>query len=170
VKVTDNIRGLLWSKMGYANMAFATATVDVDAVEAIDHGRPLMAALMAEVSEVSEREGVRLEPYDHIDPAASCRRSRPTPRRPRRSRRWSIRPCPGRGGAWGCGATRPCATGRPRSIDGQIGLGVAISARHGLAIALTHRLVAIIHAIERGERPMAWANVEALERRRRSAA
>ncbi len=169
VEVTDNIWGFLWSKMGYANMAFATATVDADAGEVIDHCRPLMAALMAEVFEVSEREGVRLEPFDHIDPAVYYPRTRPDAEVAASFEAMvhpAVRSEKRRTGVWRDLAVRH----RPTEVDAQIGLCAAIGARHGLAMPLTHRLVAIVHAIERGERPMAWANVEELERLRRSAA
>lgn len=166
VEVTDNIWGYLWSKMGYANMAFATATVDADAGEVIDRHRLLMAALMAEVFEVAEREGVRLEPFDAIEPSVYYPR-----RRGEAEVLWSFEPMvhpavpseKRRTGIWRDLAVRH----RPTEVDMQIGLCAEIGARHGLSMPLTRRLVAIVHEIEQGRRQLAWDNVEELERLRR---
>jgi 2-dehydropantoate 2-reductase len=165
VSVTDNIWGYLWSKLGYANMAFATATVDADASEVTDRYRLLMAELMAEIFEVADREGIRLEPFDHIDPPLYYPRGRSEaeivasfdstvhPAVPSEKRRT---------GVWRDLAVRH----RPTEVDMQIGLCAEIGARHGLPMPLTHRLVSIVHAIEQGRRPMTWDNVEELEQLR----
>jgi 2-dehydropantoate 2-reductase len=169
VTVTDNIWGYLWSKMGYANMAFATALVDADAGEVIDRYRLLMAALMAEIFEVAEREGVRLEPFDQIDPPMYYPRNRPEAEvlasfepmvHP------AVRSEKRRTGIWRDLAVRH----RPTEVDMQIGVCAEIGARHGLPLPLTHRLIAMVHEIERGERGMAWENVDELNRMRASVA
>jgi len=165
VMATDNIWGYLWSKMGYANMAFATATVDADAGEVIDRYRLLMAALMAEIFEVAVREGVRLEPFDHIDPPVYYPPTRPEPE-VLASFEAMVHPATPsekrRTGVWRDLAVRH----RPTEVDMQIGLCAEIGARHGLPMPLTHRLVAIVHEIEQGRRGMAWENVAELEQMR----
>lgn len=168
VEATDNIFGYLWSKMGYANMAFATATVDADASEVTDRYRLLMAELMAEIYEVADREGYRLEPFDHIVPSAYYPRTA-TQEALLRSFDAMVHPAvqseKRRTGVWRDLAVRH----RPTEVDMQIGLCAQIGAGHGIAMPLTHRLVEIVHAIERGERPMDWHNVEELEQIRRGA-
>ena len=48
---------------------------------------------------------------------------------------------------------------RRTEVDVQIGPIPAIAARHGLATPLVDRLVAMIHEIEEGRRPMTDANL-----------
>ena len=163
VEVTDNIFGYLWSKMGYANMAFATATVNADANEVIDRYRLLMAELMAEIYEVATLEGYRLEPFDHIDPSQYYPRTR-SEEEILRSFDPMVHPAvqseKRRTGVWRDLAVRR----RPTEVDVQIGLCPAIGERHNLPLPLTRRLVEIVHGIERGEREMGWHNVEELDR------
>ena len=153
--------------MGYANMLFATATVDETMADVIDRYRPLMVELAAEIYDVATREGVRVEP--------STRSSRPLfhprPRTPRRQRRL-VRPDNGLAAARArsrraaSGATSRYDGARPRSTCRSAGDG-AIGAGHGLAMPLTNRLVAIIHDLETGRRQMSWENVDELDRLRR---
>ena len=51
---------------------------------------------------------------------------------------------------------------RRTEIDAQIGPIVAIGKEHGLATPLTARLIALIHDIEDGRQPQAWATLDAL--------
>jgi len=169
VHVTDNIWGYLWAKMGYANMAFATAMVDADAGEVIDRYRLLMAELMAEVYDVAAAQGVHPEPFDAIRPEIYHPRGRAEAEilasfepmvHP------AIRSEKRRTGVWRDLWVRH----RPTEIDYQPGLAAAIGARHGLAMPLTRRNVELIHDLEQGRREIGWENVEELERLRRDLA
>jgi 2-dehydropantoate 2-reductase len=166
VRLTDNIWGYLWAKMGYANMLFMTATVDATMADVIDRYRPLAAELAAEIYDVAEREGVRLEAFDAIDPSMY----HPRGRDPRevdasfdRLTAWQRTSEKQKSGIWRDLAVRH----RPTEVDVQIGRAALIGARHGLAMPLTRRLVDIIHDLEQGRRAMSWDNVEELERLRR---
>jgi 2-dehydropantoate 2-reductase len=166
VRLTDNIWGYLWGKMGYANMLFATATVDATMADAIDRHRPLMAELAAEIYDVAEREGVRVEGFDAFDP----RFFHPRGRDPReveaafdRLTAWQRTSEKTKSGIWRDLAVRH----RPTEVDVQIGRAAAIGARHGLAMPLTRRLVDIIHDLEQGRRSMSWDNLAELDRLRR---
>jgi len=54
-------------------------------------------------------------------------------------------------------------------VDQQIGLAAEIGRRHGLPMALTRKLVSMIHELEEGMRPMQWANLDELEQMRSGA-
>ncbi len=133
VKVTDNIWGYLWGKMGYANMLFATALTDETMADIIDRYRPLLVDLAAEVYEVAEREGVAPESFDDVEPALYY---------PRESRDWGAinhsldalvarrrRDAKTRSGIWRDLAVRQ----RPTEVDDQIGLAAQIGAVPWLA-------------------------------------
>jgi 2-dehydropantoate 2-reductase len=61
------------------------------------------------------------------------------------------------------GIWRDLAVRRRRTeIDAQIGPIVTIGREHGLATPLSARLIALIHDIEDGRRPQAWATLDAL--------
>ena len=51
---------------------------------------------------------------------------------------------------------------RPTEVDAQLGIVVTLGDDAGVPTPLTARLVALIHEIERGQRPLAIDNLEAL--------
>lgn len=162
VHLTDNIWGYLWSKLGYANMLFATATVDDTMANVIDRFRPLMAELAAEVYEVAAAERVRLMPFDAIEPDVFFPRGRSRQDVDAsfdRMTAWQRTSEKQKSGIWRDLAVRH----RTTEVDVQIGRAAEVGARHGLAMPLTRRLVAMIHEIERGERAMSWDNPVDLE-------
>jgi 2-dehydropantoate 2-reductase len=165
VHLTDNIWGYRWGKMGYANMLFATATVDATMADVIDRYRGLAAELAAEIYDVAEREGVRVEGFDAVEPSAFHPRGQdPAVVRASLDRMtaWQRTSEKQKSGIWRDLAVRH----RPTEVDVQIGRCAAIGARHGLPMPLTNRLVAIIHDLEQGRRAMSWDNVEELDRLR----
>ncbi|HWE60319.1 MAG TPA: ketopantoate reductase C-terminal domain-containing protein, partial [Chloroflexota bacterium] len=168
VKITDNIWGYLWGKMAYANMLFATALADETMADVIDRYRPLMVELAAEVLAVATREGIRVEPFDNVEPSLYY---------PREGRRAAAiarsfdelvarrrRDLKSKSGIWRDLAVRHRAT----EVDPQIGLVAQIGAQHGLPMPLTHRLVEMIHELEDGRRAMSWRNVDELDALRRA--
>jgi 2-dehydropantoate 2-reductase len=68
-KVTTNVAGFLWSKLGFGAMLTATALADAPMADLIDRHRDLMYRLAAEVFEVAATRGVVLEAFDAFDPA-----------------------------------------------------------------------------------------------------
>jgi 2-dehydropantoate 2-reductase len=163
VTLTDNIWGYLWGKMGYANMLFATALADETMADVIDRYRPLMVELASEVYAVAAREGVRVEPFDNVEPALFF----PPERRDQASIDQSLdalvarrrRDRKSKSGVWRDLAVRR----RKTEVDQQIGLVAEIGASHGLPMSLTHALVGMIHELEDGERRMSWANLDELD-------
>jgi 2-dehydropantoate 2-reductase len=163
VRLTRNIWGYLWGKLGYANMLFATAVVDADMADVIERHSGLMVELATEVYEVAAHERVRPEPFDAVEPALYYpRETRDTSAISRamaelvRLRRLDQKT---RSGIWRDLAVRR----RPTEVDQQIGMVAQIGASHGLRLPLTNRLVTMIHELERGERERCWANVVELE-------
>ncbi len=165
VHPTDNIWGYLWGKMGYANMLFATATVDATMPDVIDRYRELSAELAAEIYDVAQREGVRVMGFDAIEPWVYHPRGQdPTVVNASLDRlvAWQRTSEKQKSGIWRDLAVRH----RTTEVDVQIGRAAAIGARHGLAMPLTNRLVEIIHELEQGRRAMSWDNVAELDRLR----
>ena len=68
-KVTTNVAGFLWSKLGFGAMLTATALADEPMADLIDRHRDLMYRLTAEIFEVAASRGIRLEAFDALDPA-----------------------------------------------------------------------------------------------------
>ena len=167
-RVTGNIWGYLWGKMGYANMLFATALADETMADVIDRYRPLMVELAAEIYEVAAREGVALEPFDNVEPSLFYPRETRQPAAIERSLDELVarrrRDGKSKSGIWRDLAVRRRAT----EVDQQIGLAARIGAAHGLPMPLTHRLVAMIHELEDGRRAMCWRNLDELDELRRA--
>lgn len=166
VRITDNIMGYLWGKLGYANMLFATAIVDADMADVIERYPELMVELAAEVYEVAALEGVKPEPFDAVEPSLyyprTARDSDATSQAIEHLVRLRRADQKTRSGIW-----RDLAVRRRRTeVDQQIGMVAAIGVRHGLPMPLTSRLVQTIHQLERGCRERDWANVEELDQLR----
>lgn len=163
VRSTVNIFGYLWSKLGYANMLYATALVDEPMAEVVDAHRRLMVELSCEVYDAAEAEGIHLEPFDNVEPNLYF---------PREDQDWkaidrSLDSLVGlmrksekqKTGVWRDLAVRK----RKTEVDYHLGAAAAVGGRHGLDMPLTHRLVEMIHEVEDARRTMAWSNVEDLE-------
>ena len=163
VRVTDNVWGCLWSKLGYGNMLYATALVDADQADVIDRFRLRMLDLASEVCEVAHREGVRALGFHGFEPDLYLPRHRRDRDKIQASMDEMIaymrRHQKPRSGIWRDLAVRK----RKTDVDHQIGLAAEIGSGHGLLLPLTQRLITLIHEVEDGSRPMAWANVEELE-------
>jgi 2-dehydropantoate 2-reductase len=162
VKVTDNIWGYIWGKMGYANMLFATATTDETMADIIDRCRHLMVELATEIYDVAAREGVKPEPFDDVEPGLYY---------PRDQRDWDAinrsldalvarrrRDRKTHSGIWRDLAVRR----RPTEVDFQIGLAAEIGGGHGLPMPLTNALVGMIHELESGRRDRSLSNLDEL--------
>lgn len=163
VRVTDNIWGYLWGKLGYANMLFATALTNETMADAIDRYRPLMVDLAAEVYEVAAREGVYPEPFDSIEPSLYFPRATRDEGAifqnlddlvARRRRDVKVR-----SGIWRDLAVRQ----RRTEVDQQIGLVAEIGKEHGLPMTLTRAVISMIHELEEGRRNMTDQNLDELD-------
>ncbi len=163
VRSTANIFGYLWSKLGYANMLYATALVDEPMADVLDAHRQLMVELSCEVYDAAEAEDIHLESFDNVEPNLYF---------PREDQDWgainrSMDSLVGlmrksekqKTGVWRDLAVRK----RKTEVDYHLGAAAAVGRRHGLDMPLTHRLIEMIHEVEDSRRKMAWANVEELE-------
>lgn len=159
---TDNIFGYLWGKEAYGAMLFATALTNdsiADALARPEH-RALYIALAREILAVAFAQGVRPEAFDGFDPAAYL------PNAPAGAASQSLdhlvahnrKSAKTHSGIWRDLAVRK----RPTEVDAQLGIVVRIGAEVGVPTPLTARVVALIHEIERGVRPLAINNLAAL--------
>ncbi len=168
VRPTANVFGYLWAKLGYANMLFATALVDATMADVIERFPDLMVELACEVYDVAEARGVRLEPFDDVEPGLYHPRAGRDPERLRAAMASLVerrrRDGKSKSGIWRDLAVRH----RHTEVDHQLGPAVAIGSEYGLTLPLTRWLVERIHDLEAGRRAMDWANVEELERLRTS--
>ncbi len=67
-RVTDNVAGFLWSKLGFGAMLTATALADAPMADLIDANREVMYRLTCEIFDVAAALSIRLEPFDAFDP------------------------------------------------------------------------------------------------------
>jgi len=160
--MTDNIWGYLWGKLAYGAMLFAQALGEAGIADSLANPAlfPLWRALGAEVMAVAAAEGVRAEGFNGFDPDAFG------PGAAEAAARASIAAMVAfnrtstktHSGVW-----RDLAVRRRRTeVDAQIAPIVTIAERHGIAVPLIARLVAMIHEVERGQRPMTAANLAEL--------
>ncbi len=160
--LTANIWGYLWSKLAYGALLFATALTNdsiADCLASLRH-RELLIALAREVEGVAVGSGVRLEAFDGFDPAAFL------PKASRADAAASLdalvafnrRSAKTHSGIWRDLAVRK----RKTEVEAQLGPVAKAGAIRGIATPLTLRLIALIHDIEDGRRPLDWATLDAL--------
>src|SRR5205085_3969723 len=120
--------------------------------------RHLYIALAREILAVAAARTVRPEAFDGFDPAAYLTTA------PAGAAEHSLdalvahnrRSAKSHSGIWRDLAVRK----RPTEVDAQLGIVVELGREAGVPTPLTARVVALIHEIERGERPMALENFE----------
>ncbi|HTM33384.1 MAG TPA: 2-dehydropantoate 2-reductase [Vicinamibacterales bacterium] len=150
---TPNIWGYLWGKEAYGAMLFATALTNESIADAlaIPAHRPLYIALAREMLAVAAARGVTPEPFDGFDPLAYLPDA--APGAAERSLDALVahnrRSAKTHSGVWRDLAVRKRAT----EVDAQLGIAVRLAAEAGVATPLAARLVALVHDIERGNRP-----------------
>lgn len=160
--LTTGIWNYLWGKLGYGAQLFATAlTPDSMTANFADPSRgPVLIALAREVMAVAKAEGIEPEPFNGFDPAAYM------PGAPDAAAARSIadlaefnsRTAKTHSGIWRDLAVRK----RKTEVDPQIGVISEIAATHGMKTPMIDRLVALIHEIEDGTRPMSAETFAAL--------
>jgi 2-dehydropantoate 2-reductase len=165
-RLTQNIWGYLWGKLGYASMLFATAVVDetMANVLADPANRSLLANLAGEVVAVADAEGVRSEAFDGYDPNVmrftAARDWDGIQRSLDRLAEFNRHSLKQKSGIW-----RDLAVRRRRTeVDVQIGAAVDVGRGHGVRAPLNERLVAVIHDLEDGRREMHRRNLDELRR------
>ena len=160
--VTGNVWGYLWGKEAYGAMLFANALTNdsiADGLARPEH-RDLYVAIAREILAVADARGVHPESFDGFDPNAY------RPGAPAGSAERSLdalvahnrKSAKTHSGIWRDLVVRK----RPTEVDAQLGIIVELGRDAGVSTPLTARLVALIHEIERGERPLALDNLAAL--------
>ena len=157
--LTGNIWGYLWAKLAYGAMLFVTALTNdsIAGCLASPSHRPLFIALAREVLSVADRAGITPEPFDGFDPSAygsddgAARSLDALAEHNRRSAK-------SHSGIWRDLAVRK----RKTEADPQLGPIVTTARQHDLDAPITARLIAMIHEIEEGRRPMTWTNLDEL--------
>ncbi len=109
---------------------------------------------------MARAEGVALEAFDGFDPQAFVPEAPPahTARSFDAMVAHNRRSLKSHSGIWRDLAVRK----RRTEVDAQLGPIVTIGRRHGVATPVTAAIVARIHAIEEGRRPLALANLDGL--------
>jgi 2-dehydropantoate 2-reductase len=159
---TANIFGYLWAKEAYGAMLFATALTNDSIADALARSeyRQLYIALAREILAVALARGVHPEAFDGFDPAAYL----PDAAAGAASQSLDALVAHNRksakthSGIWRDLAVRK----RPTEVDAQLGIVVRLGAEVGVPTPLTARVVALIQEIERGVRPLALENMDAL--------
>jgi 2-dehydropantoate 2-reductase len=166
--LTDNIWGYLWGKLAYGAMLFGTAlTEDSMSANFADPARlPVWLALGREVGAVAAARGVKQLGFGEFDPTVF------TPGAPEGPQietvRWladyTSQTAKTHSGIWRDLAVRK----RRTEVDPQIGVIAALGAEAGVPTPAIETLVALIHDIEDGRRPMAFETLKVLIDRCRS--
>ncbi len=157
--MTDDIWSYLWGKLGYGAMLFAQATGQLGIADCLARPEllPLWRGLAGEAFRVAVAQGVTPRGFNGFDPAAFA------PGATQAQAAASVaamvafnRPnAKTHSGVW-----RDLAVRRRRTeIDVQIAPISTIGAGHGIATPTIDRLVAMIHEIEAGIRPMTDDNL-----------
>jgi 2-dehydropantoate 2-reductase len=159
---TPNIFGYLWAKEAYGAMLFATALTNDSIADALARAEysALYIALAREILAVALAHNVLPEAFDGFDPAAYL------PDAPAGAASQSLdalvahnrKSAKTHSGIWRDLAVRK----RPTEVDAQLGPVVRLGAEVGVPTPLTSRVVALIQEIERGVRPQALENMDAL--------
>jgi 2-dehydropantoate 2-reductase len=160
--LTDNIWGYLWGKLAYGAMLFATALTPDSMTANFADPRRFRAfdALGREVMAVAAARGVKPVGFNGFDPAAFA------PGAPEAGARASIaalaefnsKTAKTHSGIWRDLAVRK----RKTEIDQQIGVIATLGRGAGVATPAIDALVRLIHDIEEGRKPMAFATFEEL--------
>ena len=160
--LTDNIWGYLWGKLAYGAMLFATAvTADSMSDNFADQRRTIVfETLGREVMSVAKARGVTPIGFNGFDPAAFANDA--PPERSRASIA-ALAEFNRHTAKTHSGIYRDLAVRRRKTeIDPQIGIIATLGREVGIATPALEKLVALIHDIEDGRRPMSFATFQAL--------
>ncbi len=154
--ITDNIWGYLWGKLAYGAMLFATALTPDSMTANFEDPRRFVVfdRLAREVMAVAAKRGVVPVGFNGFDPAcfapgASVAGVRASIAALAEFNRHTAKTH--------SGIYRDLAVRKRRTeIDPQIGIIGELGDQAGVATPVIHHLVALIHAIEEGRKPMAF--------------
>ena len=157
--VTPDIWAYLWGKLGYGAMLFAQALGDRGIADCLARPEllPVWRALGGEAVAVALAEGVRPRGFNGFDPDAF----RPGATRAQAAASVAAMVAFNRPSAkTHSGVWRDLAVRKRRTeVDAQIAPIARIGARHGLPCPTIRKLVALIHEVEEGRRPLSDDNL-----------
>ena len=160
--LTDNIWGYLWGKLGYGAMLFATALTTDSMTENFADPRRTIAfeTLGREVMAVTRARGITPIGFNGFDPqafapAASPEKSRASIAALAEFNRYTAKT---HSGIYRDLAVRK----RKTEIDPQIGIIATLGREVGVKTPALDTLVALIHDIEDGRRPMSFETFQVL--------
>jgi len=161
-RITSNLWGFLWSKLALAAILLATALDNEGMDVSIGNAElfPVFDGLAREVVAVAHAHGIRPEPFRSFDPmafmpgtSASCsRRALET-----LSQRWNNSDKK-HSGFWRDLAVRK----RPTEVDGLMLPVLQHAGQAGIECPLVHRLIDLVHEVERGGLKQSTATLELL--------
>jgi 2-dehydropantoate 2-reductase len=162
--LTDNIWGYLWGKLIYGALLFGTALTNDSIVDVLANSkyRPVLTRLALEVGTVAAANNIVPEAFDGFDPTAFA----PTAPAAETIRSFDDMVAHNRkslkshSGIWRDLAVRK----RKTEVDAQVLPVVEIGHSLGVPTPLAARVVAMIHEIEDGKRPLDLANLDDLAR------
>lgn len=159
---TPNIWGFLWGKLGYGALLFATALTEAsicDALAATAY-HPLYRAIGNEAMAVAQARGVPPEGFNGFDPAAFM------PGMPAAAAERSLADMVAfnaKSAKTHSGIYRDLAVRKRKTeVDAQLGPIVLLGRLAGIRTPVVERLIALIHEIEDGARPLAWSTLDEL--------
>ena len=156
---TDNVFGYLWGKSSYSTFQSYSALADAPMAEfmADPHWRPPLIGLFREVLQLAVAEGARPIGFQGYDPDAFLSGDdAATDRSLMANREFKLRSAKKYSGYWRDLAVRK----RPTDITAQFAPIRALAAKRGHRMPLVDKLLALIGAVERGERPLGPAIAE----------
>lgn len=152
--ITDDIQSFLWGKLGYASMLFAQALGQLGIVDCLARPEllPLWRSMGGEVHAVAQAAGAGQRGFNGFDPAAFAADASEAQARDSVDAMVAFnRPAAKtHSGIWRDLAVRK----RRTEVDVQILPIVEAGATHGVPTPKCAKLVAMIHEIEDGKRPL----------------
>ena len=161
-RASGNIWGYLWGKLGYGALLFATALGNESIADALAHPahRALYRALGEEVMRVARAGEIAPEGFNGFDPVAFVpgADAATTERSMAAMVAYNRGSAKSHSGVWRDLAVRK----RPTEVEPMIGAVVREAEARQIETPLLARLVAMIHEIEEGRRPLDRANIDEL--------
>jgi len=159
-EITDNIFGVLWSKLTYSCLGYFGSLADASlATSCADGGcRRILAEFMGEVVAVGTLAGVRFIPLAEYDPA-DFHPNRPIERRleaaNEMAKSWKF--------ADRKGPLRQIQKGVVTEVDFTLGHVIREGERNRIPTPLCHKVLAMIHELQAGKRRLDMANYDQLK-------
>jgi 2-dehydropantoate 2-reductase len=160
--LTDNIWGYLWGKLAYGAMLFATALNNDSMSENFADPRrfAVFDALGREVIAVAKARGIRPVGFPEFAPEAFAPGAS---EQKARAAVESLREYTSHGAKTHSGVWRDLAVRKRKTeVDQQIAIIASLGREAGIATPAIDRLVALIHDVEDGRRPLAFATFQEL--------